>query len=142
MAHTNPELRILEIGAGTAGTTQSILTSLGGEVATMPQFSEYIFTDVSPGFFEKAQEVLHRWASYLQYKVLNIEIHPRAQDFIEGDRDLIIAANVLHVTKNIDESLKHVRSLLAPGGKLCLIEYTNPGMRVSTIFGCLPGWWR
>src|SRR5262249_18482681 len=46
----NRTLRILEIGAGTGGTTSFILPSLP------PDQTEYVFTDISPLFIAQAQE--------------------------------------------------------------------------------------
>jgi predicted TPR repeat methyltransferase len=39
--------------------------------------------------------------------------------------DLIVAANVLHATRNLEETLAHVRELLQPGGQLLLLEATD-----------------
>lgn len=49
MTYQNPRMRILEIGAGTGSHTVSSLRGLGRS------FAQYDFTDVSTGFFQKAQ---------------------------------------------------------------------------------------
>ena len=64
------------------------------------------------------------------------------QGFSAGSYDLIIAANVLHATSPIDNSISNVRKLLKPGGKLALIEITTLVPYVNLIFSTLPGWWR
>jgi SAM-dependent methyltransferase len=132
----------LEVGAGFGGTTYSILSELCNPQTSEPLFSDYTFTDISPGFFERAQETLHPWSSYVKYKVLDIEDHPQSQGFQACHYGMIIAANVLHATKSIAETLTHLHYLLRPGGRLCLIDYTNPGLGVNIIYGCLPGWWK
>ncbi|EHK97307.1 putative Lovastatin nonaketide synthase [Glarea lozoyensis 74030] len=54
----------------------------------------------------------------------------------------VLAANVLHATHTLDETLKHTRKLLKPGGYLILFEIVdNMAMRVGLVMGGLPGWW-
>src|SRR5262249_4705816 len=56
--------------------------------------------------------------------------------------DLVIAANVLHATLDLRQTLRHVRQLLAPGGLLLLLENTARSAWVDVIWGLTPGWWR
>ena len=142
LAHKNPHLNILEIGAGTGGATYPILQTLGGGAdGKLPRFANYDFTDISAGFFEKAMEKLQGWGELVKFRKLDIERDPFEQGYEEGSYDLIIAANVLHATSRIENTLKRVRSLLKPGGTLVLIEITVKTMAASLIFGTLPGWW-
>jgi ubiquinone/menaquinone biosynthesis C-methylase UbiE len=143
MAHKNPNLSILEIGAGTGGATHSALSALGGSNnRSTARFSRYTFTDTSAGFFEKAAAKFGAWKSRLDFQVLDIEQDPLGQGFEAAQFDLIIASNVLHATKSIDQTLQNIGRVLKPGGKLCLTEITSPRLRTSVIFGTLPGWWR
>ena len=139
--HKRPGINVLEIGAGTGGTTLSLLRSLTDGNESLPRFGSYTFTDISTGFFEGAQEKLKEWAPYMVYKRLNIEESPSSQGFATSSFDVIIASNVLHATRDMTKTLAHVQSLLKPGGKLILAEYTHTPMRVSMIVGSLPGWW-
>ena len=134
-------MKILEIGAGTGGATLSVLEALSGADVSAPKFATYDFTDLSPTFFEKAAEKLSAWSDFLTFKKLDIEVDPSLQGYELGSYDLIIAANVLHATRRIGDTMKGVRSLLKPGGTLVLIELTVKTMAVSLIFGTLPGWW-
>ncbi|MDM0053600.1 type I polyketide synthase [Variovorax sp. J22R115] len=129
-----PGLRVIEIGAGTGGATAHVLPAL-------PPRSEYVYTDVSAGYFAAARE---RFAPYrfLRYETLDIERPPRAQGFAEGAFDVAIVFNVLHATRSLAESVAHARSLLAPGGVLLLLENTEPADWVDLIWGLTPGWWR
>ena len=143
MAHKNPNLSILEIGAGTGGTTHAVLSALGGvNNRSTARFSQYTFTDISAGFFEKAASRFGAWKFRLDFQVLDIEQNPLGQGFEEAWFDLVIASNVLHATKSIDQTLQNVGRVMKPGGKLCLTEITSPRLRTSVIFGTLPGWWR
>ena len=140
LAHENPNLRVLEIGAGTGGLTLPVLETLGGVAGHTARFKEYIFTDISSGFFEKAQEKLISWGPLVTYRKLDIEVNPLTQGFESEAFDLIIAANVLHATTRITRTLDHSRKLLKPGGKLLLLEITTPRAQFFP-FGLLPGWW-
>ncbi|KAL2060530.1 hypothetical protein VTL71DRAFT_9171 [Oculimacula yallundae] len=140
LAHKNPHMNILEVGAGTGATTGPVLQALeeGGKVL----FSRYDFTDLSPAFFEHAEEkfqgaIEHR----LHFNTLNIEEDPVAQNFEAEKYDVIIASNVVHATGSISNTLKNIRRLLKPGGKLILFEVTNLDTYGNFSFGLLPGWW-
>ncbi len=81
--------------------------------------------------------------SGLEYKVLDIEKEPKLQGFCCHSYDLIIAANVLHSTANLqEETLPHIQSLLRPGGHLLLLELTQQSPWIDLIFGVTQGWWR
>ncbi|KAF4443746.1 putative polyketide synthase [Fusarium austroafricanum] len=145
LAHKNPALRVLEVGAGTGGATRPILKCLttqgNGEIGT-PRFSHYAFTDISIGFFENAREMFKDSASRMSFRALNVEDSLEEQGFAGEQYDVICAANVIHATKSLDATLANVRKLLKPGGKLILYEMTNTGMiRTGFAFGLLPGWW-
>lgn len=141
VAHKRPNMKILEVGAGTGGTTLPLLQGMGGHLGSSPRFRSYTFTDISTGFFEKAREIFKEWAPYMTFKKLNIEEDPVAQGFELGTYDIIVAANVLHVSRSMDLTLANVKSLLKPGGTLVIEEITHMLMRHPMIVGCLPGWW-
>jgi acyl transferase domain-containing protein len=94
IAHKKPDISILEIGAGTGGSTLPILQILGGHQGTSPRFSSYTFTDISAGVFEKAADKFKDWGSCLTFQKLNIEEDPEKQGFGLGTFDVIIAVNV------------------------------------------------
>jgi acyl transferase domain-containing protein/acyl carrier protein len=127
--------RVLEVGAGTGGTTAAVLPALGGGCA------EYAVTDVSPRFTARAAETFRAFG-FVRCQPLDVERDPAAQGF-EGERyDVVVAANVLHATRDLAATLDHVRRLLAPGGLLVLLEGTRPHRWVDVTFGLTEGWWR
>ena len=134
----NPNMKVLEIGAGTAGLTLPLLQSLSGEGSA---FERYDFTDVSSGFFEDARQKLKEWVGTVFYSTLDIGKDPIQQGFMDGSYDLVLAYNALHVTASIDDAIINVRKLIKPGGKLILIEITRLVSYVNMIFGLLPGWY-
>jgi acyl transferase domain-containing protein/NAD(P)-dependent dehydrogenase (short-subunit alcohol dehydrogenase family)/SAM-dependent methyltransferase len=127
-------LRVLEVGAGTGGTTASALRALAGR-----EF-EYCFSDVSPAFFAAAKARFGE--TDITYRVLDLERDPAVQGFEAGAFDVVIAANVLHATRSIRESVEHLRWLTAPGGMLLLVEGTRPVPFLDLTFGLTSGWWR
>jgi len=56
-------------------------------------YSQYVFTDLSSGFFGLAQDRLRQWGA-VDYKVLDVEKDPEEQGFELGSFDLIVASNV------------------------------------------------
>jgi acyl transferase domain-containing protein/NADPH:quinone reductase-like Zn-dependent oxidoreductase len=139
----NPRMRILEIGAGTASTTVPILEALSAaaDCSGRPKLDCYTFTDISTSFFEKAREKFQKFGDLLEFKKLDIECSPEQQGIELGSYDLVVTGNVLHATRNIENTLNNVRSLLKPDGRLVLIELTVSTIRTGLIFGTLPGWW-
>lgn len=91
-AHARPTLRVLEIGAGTGGTTINVLQALTSE-ENVRMYSEYVFTDISSGFFTAAEKRLAEYGG-VQYRKLDITESPSSQGFEENYYDLILATNV------------------------------------------------
>ena len=76
--------------------------------------TNYTFTDISTGFFDKAHEKFKSWLPWMTFAALDIERDPTTQTFKEGEYDLIIAANVLHATPSMDQTLNFTKKLLKP----------------------------
>ena len=55
---------------------------------------------------------------------------------------MIVAANVMHATRDLQQSLRHVRQLLSSGGHLIVLEGTRPVRWLDLTFGLTSGWWR
>jgi malonyl CoA-acyl carrier protein transacylase/thioesterase domain-containing protein/SAM-dependent methyltransferase/acyl carrier protein len=126
-------LRILEVGAGTGGTTGSLLPILPQEITS------YWFTDVSDLFLEKAKHKFKTY-SFIQYNLLDIEQNPQNQGYPLHSFDVVVAVNVLHATRDLEETLENVRSLLAPDGLLIVVEVTNPPSWLDITFALSEGW--
>ncbi|KAE8448019.1 hypothetical protein EG329_009942 [Mollisiaceae sp. DMI_Dod_QoI] len=128
-------IKVLEIGGGTGGATRTILRNLDNK------YSSYTFTDISISFFEQAQEKF-KDSGRIIYKLLDIEQDPTIQGFAEHSYDLVIASNVLHATKVLDQTMTNVRKLLKPGGKLLVLEAIDNGtIRAGFSFCGVLGWW-
>jgi SAM-dependent methyltransferase len=127
-------LRILEVGAGTGSTTALVLSRLGG------MSYEYTFTDVSPLFLNRAREKFAVFDA-VRYELLDLERDLAAQGFALAAYDVIICANVVHATRDLAASCVRLRGLLAPDGRLVLLEGTTPQRFGDLTVGLLDGWW-
>ncbi|KAH8704971.1 hypothetical protein BGW36DRAFT_456523 [Talaromyces proteolyticus] len=144
--HTSSNLNILEVGSGTGGFTFQVLQSLcpitkDGTIKGNC-IGSYDFTDISPSFFEKAKSRLGDWNHIINYRKMDLGSDPMGQGFLPASYDMIVASNVLHATVDLHHTMKNIRSLLKPNGKLLFLE----GIRQDTLysnmsFSALPGWW-
>jgi amino acid adenylation domain-containing protein len=117
LPHDRP-LRLLEIGAGVGSTTAWLLPVLPAERTT------YVFTDISKYFMDVGKANLADYP-FVEYSLLVIETDPQGQGYEPNSFDVIIASSVLHATRSISDTLRNVRSLLAPRGLLLLVEETQ-----------------
>jgi hypothetical protein len=78
------------------------------------QIISYHFTDISASFFPDAKAKLYGHVERVLFSTLDCSKDPIGQGFEEGDYDLIVAANVLHATPNLNETVANVRKLLNP----------------------------
>jgi acyl transferase domain-containing protein/acyl carrier protein len=127
-------LRVLEVGAGTGGTTGHVLAELGSREV------EYVFTDVSPLFVARAAERF-RDRPGMSFAPLDISADPGPQGFETESFDVTVCANVLHATTDLPAALRTLRSLLRPGGLLVLLEATTAERFSDLTVGLTEGWW-
>ncbi|MEU1801556.1 SDR family NAD(P)-dependent oxidoreductase [Streptomyces sp. NPDC019937] len=126
-------LRVLEVGAGTGGTTSALLPVLP------PHLTQYVYTDVSAAFFPRAQA---RFAAYdfVEYRTLDLERDLADQGFGAGSFDLVIAGNVLHASGEMKATLRRLGTLVADGGQLLALESHDEEI-LGPCFGLLDDYW-
>ena len=126
-------VRVLEVGAGTGGTTAPLLKVLPAERVT------YVYTDVSDIFLDFAAARFAD-APFLRTALFDLERDPEVQDIAVGAWDIVVAANVIHAARDIRQAIDRVKRLLAPGGLLLLVESTghHPWHDITT--GLIEGW--
>jgi polyketide synthase PksN len=132
------KIRIIEIGAGTGGTSAFLFRKLA---PYQENIAEYCYTDISQAFLWRAKRQYGAANPYLTYRRLNIEAPLDSQSIEVGKYDLAIAANVLHATRNIRVALRHTKATLTANGLLLLNELSSKSVFAHLTFGLLEGWW-
>ncbi|KAI0178953.1 putative polyketide synthase [Hypoxylon sp. FL1284] len=136
LAHTKPDVRVLELGAGSGSSTGKYLDDL------QSLYSKYTVTDASSSLVAESKE-RHKGRPNIEFAALDINKDLELYNFAEGrEYDLIIATNILHEGDSISQSLKNIRSLLHPRGRLLLQETTPSCYWMKFVLGLLPSWWR
>jgi acyl transferase domain-containing protein/acyl carrier protein len=130
-------VRILEIGAGTGGTSAFVLK----EIDSYRKNIQYYYTDISAGFTRYGSETYGPDYSFARFKVLDIEKSPQAQGFEPGTIDLVLASNVLHATRDMTGTLGRVKTLMKTNGVLVVNEITQLWDFATLTFGLTDGWW-
>ncbi|ASR46322.1 hypothetical protein B4V02_06340 [Paenibacillus kribbensis] len=136
--HRGTKIRILEIGAGTGGTTSIVLDKLK---PFQQYIEEYCYTDISKAFLKHGERVYGEQNPFLKFEVLNIEEAVTEQGIEVGKYDIVIAANVLHATRNIRRTLRNAKSLISNNGLILLNEISDKSIFTHLTFGLLEGWW-
>ncbi|KAL3461921.1 hypothetical protein BJX64DRAFT_288875 [Aspergillus heterothallicus] len=127
-------LKILEMGAGTGGTTKLLVPVL----ASLNVPVEYTYTDLSPSFTAAARKKFKQYP-FMKFRVHDIE-KPPADDLL-GTQHIIIASNAVHATHSLTESTRNIKKALRPDGFLMMLEMTETLVWIDVIFGLLEGWW-
>ncbi|KAL4914902.1 hypothetical protein BDW62DRAFT_134806 [Aspergillus aurantiobrunneus] len=144
LAHRNPQIRVIEVGAGTGSMTDIMLRCLGrgDEFSIDRRYAQWDYTDISRSFFGQAQDEFRQEGDRMRFSPLNIEQDPEAQGFECGTYDVVVASLVFHATADLKTTLANARKLLKPGGKLILYEIiATHVIRTAFVFGLLEGWW-
>lgn len=133
----NNIVRILEVGAGTGGTTRWVLEKL----AACGNKVQYFYTDLSPTLVEKARDTFGKTYSFVEFKKFDLEKDSLKQGFEVNNFDIVLGANVIHATKNITNTVNNFKKLMKTNGILVMIEGTEVQDFSTLTFGVLDGWW-
>ncbi|MCI4185726.1 SDR family NAD(P)-dependent oxidoreductase [Dickeya dianthicola] len=134
----NAQLHLVEIGAGTGGTTAMILPAL---MKYRHNIQEYLYTDLSQAFLMHARNHYGPDCPFLDYALWDIEQPLATQPIPLGCFDVAIATNVLHATKDIRATLRHCKAALRRGGMVVINELSDKSVFTHLTFGLLKGWW-
>lgn len=127
---------IIEVGAGVGSTSEKILPILNsGDFC-----SSYAYTDISKTFTRYGAYTLGDTYSFMNFFPLDINECPEVQGCRE-QYDVVVATNVLHTARNVKFMLKHIMSLLKPGGLLLINEGVVKNDFSTLAYGLLDGWW-
>ena len=129
--------RILEVGAGTGGTTARLAKALAAAGIAV----EYTFTDIGAAFVNKAKTRFRDQYPWMSFEILDLELEATPAT-LHGRFDVALGANVVHATSNRVATCRRLREMLRPGGILVLSEVTRVVDWFDICFGLLDGWWR
>ncbi|RYC68462.1 MULTISPECIES: class I SAM-dependent methyltransferase [Spirosoma] len=129
---------LLEVGAGTGGTTALIFKELE---SLNPNALTYWYTDISAGFTRVGKREFGARYPFVQYKPLDINRPVDAQGFVPGSVDIVICNNVLHATPSMAGALTHTSQLLRDGGHVVVNDLTQRLDFNTVTFGFTREWW-
>jgi acyl transferase domain-containing protein/NADPH:quinone reductase-like Zn-dependent oxidoreductase/SAM-dependent methyltransferase/acyl carrier protein len=126
-------LRVLEVGAGTGGTTATLLPVLPADR------TRYLATDVAGASLARLRQ---RTAGHDFADVRGLDLN---RDLVEqgcdpGGFDLVVAADVLHLAEDLTAALRRLARVLSPGGLLLAAEPHRPATLLPFL-GLLPEFW-
>ncbi|KAL6824756.1 S-adenosyl-L-methionine-dependent methyltransferase [Trichoderma sp. SZMC 28015] len=127
-------LRIMELGAGTGGTTSTVIPVL----ARLGVPIVYTMTDISASLVAAAKRK-YREYPFMQFKVVDVESQPDPE--LLRSQHIILSTACIHATRSLPVSLKNIHSMLRPDGFVMLLEQTQQIPWVDFVFGLLEGWW-
>jgi len=130
------KVRIMEVGAGTGGTSAFVLEALKPYADRIA----YCYTDISAGLLQQAKQTFGRDYPFAEFKTYNAELPPSAQGFVPHEFDIVVATNVLHATKRIEGTLGRLQGLLKPSGMIAINEMTSVVDFANLTFGLTGGW--
>jgi SAM-dependent methyltransferase len=123
---------VLELGAGTGGTTKRM-------AADLKATKRFVLSDVRQSFLDRIAENLPG----VPLETALVDIND-PQDSI-GPFDLIFSTNCIHVAKDLPTTLAWLRGRLKPGGALVLGEGSHYSAQVpspiSLVLSLFDGWW-
>lgn len=132
-----PTLHILEVGAGTGGTTSKLakrLEELEGKVEI-----HYTFSDVSSTMVAKANARFASQYPWMSFAKLDLE-QPVSHD-MKGRFDIILGTNCVHATRDRRAATARIHEMLHEKGFMVLSEVTRIIDWYDLVFGLLEGWW-
>ncbi|KAI1302455.1 hypothetical protein F5Y03DRAFT_407817 [Xylaria venustula] len=128
-AHQKPNLRILEIGAGTGSATNEVLPALKGD-SIWRQYTEYRFTDTTPSFLASGEERFSQFGG-MTFGTFDMERSGESQGY-QQDWDLVVASNVIHATSDILATLENI----------ILLELTQAQLSAGLVLGTFSDFWK
>ncbi|WP_410558640.1 SDR family NAD(P)-dependent oxidoreductase [Actinomadura fulvescens] len=127
-------LRVLEVGAGSGGTTAVVLPVLPADR------TRYTVTDVAETALTRLGQRF-RDHDFVDCGRLDLDRDPGGQGLPLGAFDVVIAVDTLHLTEDLTASLGRLSALLAPGGRLLAAEPHRAELLLP-VYGLLADFWR
>jgi pyochelin synthetase len=113
------KVKILEVGGGIGATTDKIVKRMG------KRKYEYMFTDLSFFFLNN----IKRKYPFIQTQLMNLD--NTKINAVDNFYDIIVAAGVLNVTKDIPRSMNNLVSMLDDDGIILFIEPVDEHIEID-----------
>ena len=133
------KIRILEVGAGTGGTSQFVLEAIE-DFGRRDQI-DYLYTDISLAFTQLGERTFGKKYPFVGFKLLDLERIPEEQNFEPNSIDIVFASHVIHATRRIGDTLNNIKRLIKANGLLIMNEITEVQPFLTLTFGLTDGWW-
>ncbi|MBX7552081.1 SDR family NAD(P)-dependent oxidoreductase [Streptomyces sp. tea 10] len=126
-------LRILEVGATTSALTAAVLPVLPADR------TRYTCTAPHDSVLTRAE---HRFGrhDFVDYRTVDLNAGPAGQGLPRGGFDLVLAGDALQDTADLATTLRHLRTLLAPGGQLLATEPHHAQLQ-AVLFAASEDFW-
>ena len=126
---------VLEVGAGTGGTTKHLVPLL--QATGLP--FKYTFTELSVSLLSRAKKTF-KGIKEMEFLKLNIEADPPEE--LLGRYHIVVSSNCVHATRDLRRCLGNIRKLVRPDdGCVALVELTQKLAWYDLVWGLLDGWW-
>ena len=136
MASSKPGLAVLELGNATGEAASTVLSSLPQHLNGVDQAVDYTFSCSNEASLRKIERgTLQTFRDSVKFRVLDIEQELAEQGIDNETYDLVIISDTSSAVEGVERNLSNVQKLLKPGGKLCDLKITGPGLRFTTILG-------
>ncbi|TVY50464.1 Citrinin polyketide synthase, partial [Lachnellula cervina] len=127
-------ISILELGAGTGGTTARLVPILAASGIPF----QYTVTDISPSLVAGLRKRF-KHHPFMRFQLLDVEKPPPAE--LLHRQHVVLATNCVHATHSLVRTTKNIHGLLRPDGFLCMLEMAKAIPWVDSVFGLVEGWW-
>ncbi|KNG83914.1 putative polyketide synthase, partial [Aspergillus nomiae NRRL 13137] len=127
-------INILEMGAGTGGTTAALLPLLASSGVPV----RYTATDISPSLVAGLRKRFKNYP-WMSFEVIDIEKAPPTK--LLETQHVVLATNCVHATHSLAATTKNIHRILRPDGFLIMLEMTEAVPWVDSVFGLVEGWW-
>lgn len=124
--------KVLEVGAGTGGTSYDIFRGIAGFDV------EYTYTDLTSFFTDKAKKMFAEY-DFIKYGIYSIDDDPQEQGYELGNYDIIVGANVLHDATVVSKALIYLSKLLKRDGMFVVLETTESRLIQKVSVGLIEG---
>ena len=126
----------MSLGTAAGAAVSPVVSNTLRDANTFPSTSHYVISSPTEAECRETEERLHELKDYVKFKTISMSKDPLNQGFQRESFDVIIVS-ALEGAQDLDKQLEIAKMILKPGGKLCIIGISSPGLTLSLILHCL-----